>query len=132
MVKNPPAKAGEADSIPVWDPCVFVPGESHGQRSLVGCSPWGHKESDMTWPINNNNRDVGEKGSVSCPLRARHCWVPFPQGSSKCPARLATLEHAVLPEPLGPSNWLGEGHRCREELPRSGKRRGLWGGFLGC
>ena len=27
---------------------VFLPGESHGQRSLVGCSPWGHKELDMT------------------------------------------------------------------------------------
>ena len=24
------------------------PGESHGQRSLAGYSPWGHKESDMT------------------------------------------------------------------------------------
>ena len=27
---------------------VFLPGEFHGQRSLAGCSPWGHKESDMT------------------------------------------------------------------------------------
>jgi len=27
---------------------VFLPGESHGQRSLAGYSPWGHKESDMT------------------------------------------------------------------------------------
>ena len=27
---------------------VFLPGESHGQRSLVGCSPGGHKESDTT------------------------------------------------------------------------------------
>ena len=27
---------------------VFLPGESYGQRSLVGYSPWGHKESDMT------------------------------------------------------------------------------------
>ena len=26
---------------------VFLPGESHGQRSLVGYSLWGHKESDM-------------------------------------------------------------------------------------
>ena len=26
---------------------VFFPGESHGQRSLAGYSPWGHKESDM-------------------------------------------------------------------------------------
>ena len=27
---------------------VFWPGESHGQRSLVGYGPWGHRESDMT------------------------------------------------------------------------------------
>ena len=25
----------------------FLPGESHGQRSLAGCSPQGHKEPDM-------------------------------------------------------------------------------------
>ena len=32
-----------------WEPTqVFLPGESHGQRSLVGQSPWGHKESGMT------------------------------------------------------------------------------------
>ena len=32
-----------------WQPPpVFLPGESHGQRSLVGFSPWGCKESDMT------------------------------------------------------------------------------------
>ena len=27
---------------------VFLPREFHGQRSLVGYSPWGHKESNMT------------------------------------------------------------------------------------
>ena len=27
---------------------VFLPGEFHGQRSLVGYSPWGHKKSDTT------------------------------------------------------------------------------------
>ena len=27
---------------------VFLPGKSHGQRSLVGYSPWGHKDLDMT------------------------------------------------------------------------------------
>ena len=26
---------------------VLLPGKSHGQRSLVGCSPWGLEESDM-------------------------------------------------------------------------------------
>ena len=27
---------------------VFLPGKFHGQRSLVGYSPWGHEESDIT------------------------------------------------------------------------------------
>jgi len=32
-----------------WQPTpVFLPGESHGGRSLVGYSPWGCKESDTT------------------------------------------------------------------------------------
>ena len=32
-----------------WQPTpVFLPGESHGQGSLAGYSPWGLKESDMT------------------------------------------------------------------------------------
>ena len=32
-----------------WQPtAVFLPGKSHGQRSLAGYSPWGHKESDTT------------------------------------------------------------------------------------
>ena len=32
-----------------WQPTpVFLPGEFHGQRSLVGYSPWGHKEPDLS------------------------------------------------------------------------------------
>ena len=32
-----------------WHPTpVFLPGESQGRRSLVGCSPWGRTESDTT------------------------------------------------------------------------------------
>ena len=32
-----------------WHPTpVLLPGKSHGWRSLVGCSPWGRWESDMT------------------------------------------------------------------------------------
>ena len=32
-----------------WQPTpVFLPGESHGQRSLVGCRLWGRTESDTT------------------------------------------------------------------------------------
>ena len=60
-VKKLPATAGDVKdggSIPgsgriswktEWQPAsVFLLGESQGQRSLVGYSPWGHKESDMT------------------------------------------------------------------------------------
>ena len=32
-----------------WHPTpVLLPGKSHGWRSLVGCGPWGHEESDMS------------------------------------------------------------------------------------
>ena len=33
----------------VWQPTpVFLPGKSHGQRSLADYSPWGRKEKDLT------------------------------------------------------------------------------------
>ena len=33
-----------------WQPTpVFLPGKVHGQRSLVGCSPWGGKELDIIY-----------------------------------------------------------------------------------
>ena len=32
-----------------WQPTlVFLPGKFHGQRSLAGYSPWGHKQSNVT------------------------------------------------------------------------------------
>ena len=56
--KESACSAGDLDSIlgvgkipwrREWQPTlVFLPGEFHGQRSLVGYSPWGCKESDMT------------------------------------------------------------------------------------
>ena len=39
-----------------WQPTpVFLPGESHGQRSLVDNSSWGCTESDTTKRLNSNN-----------------------------------------------------------------------------
>ena len=35
---------------------VFLPGESHGQRSLAGCSPRGHKKSDTTEQTNTHSQ----------------------------------------------------------------------------
>ena len=57
MVKNLPAMwatwtqslGWEDPQEEGWQPSpVFLSGEFHGQRSLVGYSPWGCKESDMT------------------------------------------------------------------------------------
>ena len=57
LVKNPPAMQETwVQSLGWEDPLeeamqptpVFLPGESHGQRSLVGHSPWGHKELGTT------------------------------------------------------------------------------------
>ena len=42
-----------------WQPSpVFLPGKFHGQRSLVGCSPRGHKESDMTEHSTHTREDT--------------------------------------------------------------------------
>ena len=47
VVKNLPANAGDMGLIAwrrKWQPTpVFLPGKSHGQRSLASYSPWGHK-----------------------------------------------------------------------------------------
>ena len=58
VVKNPLANAGDTALIPGLGSSpgggngnptsVILPGKSHAERSLMGYSPWGHKESDMT------------------------------------------------------------------------------------
>ena len=49
-----------------WQPTlVSLPGESHGQRSLVGCSPWGRKEWDTT-----------EQGATFISLHSQGMLVP--------------------------------------------------------
>ena len=63
VVQNLPANAGRygfdswVRKIPrsrKWQPtAVFLPGKSHGQRSLVGHSPWGCKKLDTTTKNNN-------------------------------------------------------------------------------
>ena len=61
VAKNLPARAGDTRDTGMiprsgrspgegeWVPTpVFLHGESHGERSLAGYSPWSHKESDTT------------------------------------------------------------------------------------
>ena len=87
MVRNLPASAGDirlrfspwVGEIPrkrKWQLApVFLPAESHGQRSLAGCSPRGCKESDATehaqYPMKNRllvnvERASALEGPYSC------------------------------------------------------------------
>ena len=66
-----------------WHPTpVFLPGKSHEQRSLVGYSPWGHKESDttewlhFTWAHRTFQ-------SPSTQHRYQGSWIKLPSG---CPS----------------------------------------------
>ena len=57
-VKNPHANAGDEgdeaqegsleEEVATQPTLVFLPGKFHGQRSLAGYSPWGHKQLGMT------------------------------------------------------------------------------------
>ena len=67
-MKNSPANAGDSSSVPELGRCpgeengnltpAFLPGESHGQRSLAGYSPWCRKRVGHDLVTNNNVVDL--------------------------------------------------------------------------
>ena len=55
-----------------WQPTpVFLPGESYGQRSLVGYSPWGPKESSMTERTHTHSTETPSKCQTKGPRICR-------------------------------------------------------------
>ena len=67
MVKNMPAMQDIRVRSLGWEdpleegwlpPPVLLPGESHGQRSLAGYSPWGPKESDTTERLSSSSSSI--------------------------------------------------------------------------
>ena len=61
--KESACNSGDLGSIlgsersPEWQPTpVSLPGKSHGQRGLEGCSPWGRKESGTTELLTQQSR----------------------------------------------------------------------------
>ena len=73
---------------------VFLPGKSHGRRSLVGCSLWGRRELDMTERPSSNLPKWEEN------LRFTGRWSPnsFPRGCSRLDAH---LQFFLLSSPAG-------------------------------
>ena len=67
-----------------WQPTpVLLPGKSHGQRSLVGYSPWGRKELDTTerlhftftllYEVNIQEEQDGKADGESCLQLLQNC-----------------------------------------------------------
>ena len=93
----------------VWQATpVSLPGESHGQRSLVGYSPWGRKESDMTgrlspaqwWGRDSipGKQDIGGETSILMTetLNPNHCWLlPEKLGRHPCLLTWAGITMAI-------------------------------------
>ena len=64
-----------------WQPTpVLLPGKSHGQRSLVGCSPWGREQLDMTerfhfhFPLSCIGEGNGKPTPVFLPGKSQGWW----------------------------------------------------------
>ena len=83
-----------------WQPTpVFLPGESHGRRSLVGCSPWGREESDTTewlhFPFSLSCTGEGNGNPLQCSClentRDGRAWWAAIYGVTQSRTRLKRL-----------------------------------------
>ena len=83
-----------------WHPIpALLPGKSHGWRSLVGCSPWGCKESDMTeqlhfhFSLSCNGEGNGNPLQCSCLENPRDegAWWAAVSGVAQSWTRLKRL-----------------------------------------
>ena len=87
-----------------WQPTlVLLPGKSHGQRSLVGCSPWGCKESNKTerlhfhFLLSGTGEGNGNPLQYSCLENPRDggAWWAAVYGVAQSRTRLKQLAAAV-------------------------------------
>ena len=79
-------------------PPVLLPGESHGQRSLAGYSPWGCKESNPTEQLTQTHQQHERLNLKNYKEQVSPCY-----GLNKC---LCTLKIHGL-KPKGRSLWHG-------------------------
>ena len=88
-----------------WQPTpVFLPGKSHGWRSLVGCSPWGCEESDTTERLHFHFSlsciGEGNGSPLQCPClenpRDGGAWWAAVYGVSQSRTRLKWLSSSSI------------------------------------
>ena len=114
IVKNLPANAGDPGSIPgsvrspgegKWPPTpVFLSGESHGQRSPAGCSPWGCKELDTTKQL-THTQSPGRWSPERRNLARVTQHKPVLQGESELELALAIPFTVVQTRASQPQLW---------------------------
>ena len=123
-----------------WHPTpVLLPRKSHGQRSLVGCSPWGHEESDTTerlhfhFSLSCIGEGNGNPLQCSClknPRDGGACWAAV-YGVAQRRTRLSAFTftfhfHALEKETATNSSvlaWRIPGTREPGSLPSMGSHR---------
>ena len=113
-------------------PAILLPGESHGQRSLVGYSPWGSKGSDILSHFTAEDR-IGKvqlavqvcraggwqsSGSKPNPYNSRVTSHPFPSS--------VQLSHLVMSDFLRPMDYSTPGLPVHLQLPESTQTHILW------
>ena len=90
-----------------WHPTPEVlPGKSHGWRSLVGCSPWGRKESGMTewlhFPFSLSFIGEGNGNPLQCSCLENPgdggAWWAAVYGVAQSRTRLKQLSSSSLEE----------------------------------
>ena len=99
----------------------ILPGESHGQRSLAGYSPWDCKELDMTEQLNNNKDDIplsstrwkeGQRNILERGMKLKGCSFYL---SSECGGYRYVLRPDSSPRATAQWPWAG----CFISLPVS-------------
>ena len=126
-----------------WHPTpVLLPRKSHGQRSLVGCSPWGHEESNMTerlhfhfhalekamathssvlaWRIPGTAEPGGLPSMES--HRVGHDWSDLAAAAAATGSPQKDLENSSGWEMIDPANNLTSGYTSKENKNRISER----------
>ena len=140
-----------------WQPTpVFLPGVSHGQRSLVGFSPWGsHRVGHDSSDLAHTHVYAPSTSSNNCPQRIRFsrklCDPRIPYSFTKWISILRSWEYGIgldleklttnwrtadvslevcvgRLEWLGPAAWVGQGVRdiCRWNSLCRGSKKSAW------
>ena len=92
-----------------WHPTpILLPGKSHGQRSLIGCSPWGREELDTTerlhfhFSLSCTGGGNGNPLQCSCLENPREggAWLAAVYGVAQSQTRLKWLSSSSISYPV--------------------------------